>query len=226
MARFAQGSDAPPVAFLLDDDSSFLDALARNLRLRGIAVCPFGRARDYLAADDGMLPGCLVADLQLPEMNGLEVQQVLLQRGIRRPIVFLSGYATVPVTVRAMKAGAMTLLCKPVAPDEIAASVTAAIQSDVSDRARTESNRRFDERIASLTSRELQVLELVTLGLLNKQIAAHLGSAEKTIKMHRSHLMRKLGVRSAAGLLGALLRHDYSARHGCRQQARESIPGS
>jgi FixJ family two-component response regulator len=141
-------------------------------------------------------------------MNGLELQRALLDRGIDRAIVFITGQGDIPTTVRAMKAGAVSFLSKPVQRAELVAAVREAIQQDASARAQWCAQEDLGRRLASLTPRERQVLDLVASGMLNKQIAAELGAAEKTIKVHRGRIMEKMQVRTAVALVGLLSRAE------------------
>lgn len=199
--------------FLVDDDESLLAALARVIETGGFTVRPFTRAADFLKAHDPQLPGCLVTDLAMPDMSGMELLCTLRNHAPPRFVIFVTGKGDIPVTVSAMKAGAVSFLAKPVRREELLGAIREAIEKDASSR---ESFRRHTEiatRLQSLTPREHQVLELVASGLLNKQIAAQLGTAEKTIKVHRGRLLRKMQVRSAVALAGLLgtLEHQIDA---------------
>src|SRR4029077_18659655 len=194
-----------PIVFLLDDELPVVTALARMLQASGFAVRCWTSAAEFLEAHDADAPGCLVTDLRMPEMSGLELQRALLERGSDRAIVFITGQGDIPTTVRAMKAGAVSFLPKPVQRAELVAAVQEAILRDAEVRAQhreredlvrrlpgrnprrraARAREELGRRLASLPPRERQVLELVTTGMLNKQIAAELGAAEKTIKVHR-----------------------------------------
>ena len=200
-----------PIVFLLDDEEAVLVALARMLQSSGFTVIPYTSADDFLAAHDAQTPGCLVADVRMPGMNGLELQRTLLARGIDRAIIFVTGQGDIPTTVQAMKAGAVTFLSKPVRRAELVAAVREALLRDASGRAQHREREDFARRLASLTPRERQVLDLVATGMLNKQIAAELGAAEKTIKVHRGRIMEKMQVRTATALVGLLSRAETRA---------------
>ena len=200
-----------PTVFLLDDDQAVLTALARMLQSCGFTVSPYTSANEFLAAHDTQAPGCLVADVRMPGMNGLELQRTLLARGIERAIVFVTGQGDIPTTVQAMKAGAVTFLSKPVQRAELVAGVREALLRDAAWRAQHREREDFTRRLASLTPRERQVLDLVATGMLNKQIAAELGAAEKTIKVHRGRIMEKMQVRTATALVGLLSRAETRA---------------
>ncbi len=195
-----------PIVFLLDDEQAVVAALARMLQASGFAVRSWTSAAEFLEVHEGETPGCLVSDLRMPGMGGLELQRTLLARGIDRSIVFITGRGDVPTTVQAMKAGAVSFLPKPVQRAELVAAVREAILRDAERRARNLAQEDLARRLASLTPRERQVLDLVATGMLNKQIAAELGAAEKTIKVHRGRIMEKMQVRTAVALVGLLSR--------------------
>lgn len=197
-----------PIVFLVDDEQSVVIALARMLQASGFAARCWTSALEFLEAHDPQQPGCLVTDVRMPEMSGLELQRALLERGSDRPIVFITGQGDIPTTVRAMKAGAVSFLPKPVQRAELVAAVQEAILKDAEARAQQRERHDLVRRLASLTPRERQVLELVTTGMLNKQIAAELGAAEKTIKVHRGRIMEKMQVRTATALVGLLSRAE------------------
>jgi FixJ family two-component response regulator len=200
-----------PIVFLLDDEQAVVVALARMLQSSGFTVRAYTSAPEFLEAHDAEIPGCLVADVRMPGMNGLELQRALLARGIDRAIVFVTGQGDIPTTVQAMKAGAVTFLSKPVQRAELVAAVREALLRDASGRAQLREREDLVRRLASLTPRERQVLELVATGMLNKQIAAELGAAEKTIKVHRGRIMEKMQVRTATALVGLLSRAETRA---------------
>jgi FixJ family two-component response regulator len=200
-----------PVVFLLDDEQAVVVALARMLQISGFTVRPYTSAAAFLETHDAETPGCLVADVRMPDMNGLELQRTLLERGIDRAIVFVTGQGDIPTTVQAMKAGAVTFLSKPVQRAELVAAVREALLRDAIGRAQHREREDLVRRLASLTPRERQVLDLVATGMLNKQIAAELGAAEKTIKVHRGRIMEKMQVRTATALVGLLSRAETRA---------------
>jgi len=196
--------ESHPSVFLLDDDESVVLALSRLLQAEGFATRAWTSAEEFLAEHDAGRPGCLVADVLMPRMDGLQLQGVFAERGIDRPIVFITGQGDIPTVVRAMKAGAVTLLPKPVQRDQLVPAVREALGRDAAQRARHRGQEDVARRLASLTPREREVLGLVTTGMLNKQIAAQLGAAEKTIKVHRGRIMMKMQVRTAAALAGLM----------------------
>jgi len=205
-------AEAHSTVFVLDDDEAVVAALGRMLQVSGYPVSTWTSAQEFLADHDPQTPGCLVADVRMPTMSGLELQRALAARGIARPIVFITAQGDIPTTVQAMKAGAVTFLPKPVQRLELLAAVAEAIARDAMQRAQYQERLDVSRRLASLTPRELQVLDLVTTGLLNKQIAAELGAAEKTIKVHRRRIMQKMNVRTATALVGLLSRTEARGR--------------
>ncbi len=197
-----------PIVFLLDDDAAVVTALGRMLQASGFAVRSWTSAAEFLEAHDAQTPGCLVTDLRMPDMSGLELQRALFDRGSDRAIVFVTGQGDIPTTVQAMKAGAVSFLPKPVQRAELVAAVQEALRRDAEGRAQHREREDLVRRLASLTPRERQVLDLVATGMLNKQIAAELGAAEKTIKVHRGRIMEKMQVRTATALVGLLSRAE------------------
>jgi RNA polymerase sigma factor (sigma-70 family) len=197
--------DMQPVVFLVDDDPAILEALGRLLRVEGFAVRTWNSGLQFLKEHEPDIPGCLVVDVRMPDLDGLELQRALRDSGSERPIVFVTGQGDITMTVQAMKAGAVSFLPKPVRRAELVSAIREAIAKDENNRAARLERRDVELRVEKLTPRERQVLKLVTRGLLNKQIAAELGAAEKTIKVHRARVMQKMQVRSAAALVGLLL---------------------
>jgi FixJ family two-component response regulator len=193
--------DPVPMVYVVDDDTDLLRAIGRLLESVGLCAATFPSAQQFLEQYDRSAPGCLVLDLALPGMSGLELQRVLEQQGSLLPIVFLTGRGDIAASVQAMKHGAADFLTKPVDDAELIAAIHEALaRGQALRRARLE-RERLAECLAALTERERQVLELIVAGRLNKQIAAELGTVEKTIKFHRANLMRKMGVRVVADLV-------------------------
>jgi FixJ family two-component response regulator len=188
---------------VVDDDPSVLRALTRLLSAAGLEARGFPSPTAFLQAHDPATPGCLVLDVALPGLDGLELQQALLASDCARPIVFITGRGDIPTTVRAMKGGAVDFLTKPVNDRDLLGAVRNAIEVDrVARQAQVEMDA-MRHRLASLTPREREVLVHVVAGRLNKQIAADLGTVEKTIKVHRARIMEKMAVRSLADLVRA-----------------------
>jgi FixJ family two-component response regulator len=204
------------IVYLVDDDPSILRALTRLLRAGGHQVSAFRSPREFLAQHDAAVPGCVVLDLAMPGLNGLELQTALGAAGCQRPIVFLSGHGDVPSTVRAMKAGAVDFLTKPVREQDLLAAIERAIDGDRTMRRVRAELRAIGERLNSLTPREREVFRHVVSGQLNKQIAADLGTVEKTVKVHRSRVMEKMGVRSLADLVRVAERLGVAAAQADR----------
>lgn len=192
-------SVSSPVVRIVDDDASFLAATARLLRAASYRVQTFSSAAEFLAnlSETG---GCVMADLQMPEMDGLELQRVLLQSTNVLPLIFLTGKGDIPTTVKAMRLGAEDFLTKHGSKEGLFAAVDRAIARDARQRAERDRVRTLRVRIDTLTSREMGVLRQVVEGRLNKQIAADLGINERTVKLHRTAITTKLQVRSVAGL--------------------------
>jgi FixJ family two-component response regulator len=194
-------SEPSATVYVVDDEPDMLKALQRLLGAAGFSVQTFVSPEQFLAEHDDTAPGCIVLDLALPGLNGLELQQALQAQGSALPIVFLTGRGDIAASVRAMKLGAADFLTKPVGADALIAAVSAALERNRAQRADRAERQLVAGRLAALTAREREVLELIALGWLNKQIAAECGTVEQTIKFHRANLMRKLGVRTVADLV-------------------------
>jgi FixJ family two-component response regulator len=194
-------SNPAPIVYLVDDDSAVLKALGRLLASAGLRAVAFDSPDEFLKHFDPAAAGCLVLDVAMPGLNGLELQSALASEGSDLPIVFLTGQGDIPTSVRAMKRGATDFLTKPVDADELLVAVHGALDRNAELlRARRELSG-VRQRLATLTPRETEVLERIVRGRLNKQIAAELGTVEKTIKVHRGHVMHKMGVRTVAELV-------------------------
>ena len=185
----------------MDDDAAVLKSLASLLRSAGLAVATFSSPREFLDRYDPNAPGCLVLDVAMPGLNGLELQQALVAGGHELAIVFLTGHGDIPMSVKAMKRGAVDFLTKPVNDDDLLTAVRVAIEKDHLQRQARAEVAEIQQRLATLTPREREVLQHVISGQLNKQIAADLGTVEKTIKVHRARVMEKMKVRSVAELV-------------------------
>ena len=186
---------------VIEDDPSFRCSLERLLRTEGFHVVAFGCAADFLEAPESSGPGCLVLDVHLPGLNGLDLQRELVRSGNLLPVVFLTGRGDIPMSVRAMKQGAIDFLIKPVRDDELFAAVRQGIERNRTARAEQAQKRELWSHYNTLTSREREVMRHVVAGRLNKQIASELGTTEKTVKFHRGHLMQKMHVVSVAELV-------------------------
>jgi two-component system, LuxR family, response regulator FixJ len=186
--------------FLVDDDESFLTSVARLFRASGMLVKPFSSAADFLAQRPPEAAGCVVADLQMPGMSGIELQEALAKSKNPLPIVFLTGQGDIPTSVKAMRHGAEDFLTKRAPKEELIAAVNRALERDARDRKVRIRRRELSARFETLTPREREVLAHVLRGRLNKQIAAALGIDERSVKRHRTSLMHKLQVQSVAEL--------------------------
>lgn len=192
---------ATAVIHVVDDDDAFRAAISRLLRVAGYEVKAYRSAGEYLLdpAPDG--PGCLLLDVHMPGPSGLELQEAVLRRGDSLPVVFLTGHGSIPMSVRAMRQGAADFLTKPVNREELLAAIRAALQRQEREQSTSRWRRDLAARYAALTPREKQVLEGVVTGALNKQIAAVLGTSERTVKAHRAKIMLKMRVGSVAELV-------------------------
>jgi RNA polymerase sigma factor (sigma-70 family) len=186
---------------VVGDDPDVLKAIERLLESTGLSVSPFSSPQQFLERYDRNAPGCLVLDLALPGLSGLDVQRLLEQQGSVLPIVFLTGRGDIATSVQAMKRGAADFLTKPIDDTALIAAVHEALATDQAHRSARLERERLAECLAALTERERQVLERVVAGRRNKEIAAELGTTEKTIKFHRGNLMHKLGVRVVVDLV-------------------------
>jgi FixJ family two-component response regulator len=191
-----------PTVFVVDDYAPVRSSISRLLRAAGFAVAGFASAGDFLAQYDPGVCGCLVLDLAMPALNGLELQRILEKTGSLLPIIFLTGHGDIPKSVQAMKHGASDFLTKPVNDEDLLAAVRMAIEKDRALRREQAELSDIRGRLATLTPREREVLEYVVAGKLNKQIADELGTVEQTVKVHRAHVMQKMKVHSVAELVG------------------------
>jgi len=186
---------------VVDDDESFRRAVTRLLQAAGFAVQGYASAGEFLVARIGERPGCVLLDVAMPGLGGLDLQAALAKQDAPLPVVFITGHGDIPMSVRAMKSGAVDFLTKPVKRETLLRAVEAALARDAERRMVQEKSRRYRECFESLTPREREVFELVTAGKLNKQIAAEMGTAERTVKAHRANIMEKMQVQSLAELV-------------------------
>jgi FixJ family two-component response regulator len=207
-------SESKPVVFVVDDDARVRKAVGRLLRVKGFEVAVFASASEFLEVHDAYAAGCMVLDIAMPVMNGLELQQALAERGSALPIIFLTGRADVPMCAQAMKRGALDFLTKPVDDADLVAAVCRALEQDRAARLIREELANIHTRLASLTPREREVLEHVVSGQLNKQIAGDLGTVENTVKAHRARMMEKMQVQSVAELARLAERAGITAQAG------------
>jgi FixJ family two-component response regulator len=189
-----------PIIHVVDDDTSFRRAVTRLLRAANYQVRDYASASEYISADAAATPGCILLDLRLPGTSGFDLQQSLASREDRLPIIFLTGHGDIPASVRAMKAGAVDFLTKPVQRETLLRAVQSALERDATDRKARAILRELQARYKTLTAREREVLVHVVSGKLNKQIGFALGTSERTIKAHRASIMDKLRVQSVAEL--------------------------
>jgi FixJ family two-component response regulator len=189
------------VVFVVDDDLSVREAIKSLIRSVGLRVETFETAQEFLRSKRPDAPGCVVLDVRLPGLSGLDLQRELAAHGINLPVIFITGHGDIPMSVRAMKAGALEFLTKPFRDQDLLDAIQQALECDLSARQQRSETAELRERFDSLTSREREVIGLVVSGLLNKQIAGELGTSEVTIKIHRSQVMKKMGAGSLAELV-------------------------
>ncbi len=190
-----------PTVFLVDDDPSARQGLARLIQAAGYTVATFGSAREFLACGQHDAPGCLVLDIRMPGLTGLDLQEQLLRADTILPIIFITGHGDVPMTVQAMKGGAVDFLLKPVERGALLEAIRQALEKDRAARSERDKSTALRQRLGLLTTRECEVMSYVIAGMLNKQIAGELGITEATVKAHRGHLMEKLRLTSVAELV-------------------------
>ena len=196
-----QVTDGMFTVFLVDDDAGVVKALSRLLRAKGYDVRPFASAEEFLEGHDAAIAGCAVFDVAMPGLDGLALQQVFTAGGKQRPVIFLTGKGDIQKSVRAMKAGAVDFLTKPVRDKDLLDAIARAEEADARTRQTSAEVAAIEAKIATLTPREREVLTHVIAGRLNKQIAGDLGTVEKTIKVHRGRMMEKLGVHTVVDLV-------------------------
>jgi FixJ family two-component response regulator len=197
----AKQSEQPPIVVIVDDDDLVRDAVANLLRSIGLQTRVFASVSEFLQWKLPDSPTCLVLDVRLPGSSGLDLQSELTRANIHVPIVFMSGHGDIPMSVRAMKGGAVDFLVKPFRDQDMLDAVQSGIERDKNRRRSASAAARLRSTFESLTRREQQIMELVTAGLVNKQIAGEIGVTEVTVKFHRGNVMRKMGAKSVAELV-------------------------
>lgn len=199
-------SAEPAIVYVVDDDSALREGLESLVRAMGLRACTFASAAEFLAFERPDVPSCLVLDVRLPGLSGLDLQSELAALSSPPPIIFVSGHGDIPMSVRAMKAGAVEFLPKPFEEEKLVAAIGEALERDRATRANRQEFAAIEERWKLLSAREREVAARVVRGLMNKQIAAELGITEITVKVHRRHIMRKLELRSVPDLVRVVSR--------------------
>jgi FixJ family two-component response regulator len=194
-------TEPQPIVFIIDDDISVREGISDLLRSVGLGVQTFASTQEFVDSKRPDAPGCIILDVRLPGRSGLELQQTLGQLGIQLPVIFISGHGDIPISVRAMKSGAMEFLTKPINEQELLDAVQAGIERDRANRQDNVLATELRARFNSLTPREREIMSLVVSGNLNKQIGFQVGLSEMTVKVHRSHMMQKMQAKSLVDLV-------------------------
>jgi FixJ family two-component response regulator len=205
-------SEQSPTVFVVDDDASIRSALGSLIRSVGLRVELFGSSQEFLHAKRKEAPCCLVLDVRLPGLSGLEFQRELMKAGIHIPIIFITAHGDIPMSVRAMKGGAVDFLTKPFRDQDLLDSIQLALEADSARRQQEKELAELRKRFDSLTAREKEVMALAVTGRLNKQIAMEIGTSEITVKVHRANAMRKMRAESLAGLVRMAARLGIPAK--------------
>jgi FixJ family two-component response regulator len=192
------------MVFVIDDDASILKSLRRLLDAAQYKAELFKSASEFLTRSAHPGPSCVIVDVRMPELNGIDFQEALIKQGREEQLVFITGHGDIPMCAGAMKAGAVDFLAKPFKPKQLLESVARALTRSAEQRRRASEKKQARTLLERLTHREFQVMELVATGMLNKQVGGELGMAEKTVKTHRAHVMQKLGITSVAELMRVL----------------------
>nr|PZN70008.1 MAG: DNA-binding response regulator [Pseudomonadota bacterium] len=195
----------PETVFVVDDDAGVRSSIRLLLKSVGIPATPMASAQEFLASYDPEQPGCLVLDIRMPGMSGLELQQQLNMKGAIIPVLFITGHGDVPMAVAAMQQGAFDFLQKPFRDQDLIERIRKALEKDRQNREMLRQREQIRRRLDSLTARERQVLDLMIQGTQNKVMAAHLGISQRTVEIHRAHVMEKLGAHSVAQLVRMVL---------------------
>jgi len=197
--------DLPQTVFVVDDDDAVRDSLRMLLKSAGVHAEACASAQEFLSSYDASQPGCLVLDVRMPGMSGLEMHHELNLRGVTMPVIFITGHGDIPMAVEAMLPGAFDFLQKPFRDQELLDRVQRALIRDTDNRARLRHTDRIRERLASLSPREREVLDLVTQGKANKMVAGDLGVSQRTVEIHRAHVMQKMEAGSLAELVRMMM---------------------
>jgi FixJ family two-component response regulator len=198
-----------PTVFIVDDDAGVRSSIRVLMKSIGLAAVPYPSAKEFLDAYNPLQPGCLVLDIRMPGMSGLELQQALNERGAIIPVIFITGHGDIPMAVESMRHGAFDFLQKPFRDQDLIDRIQKALALDKETREALREHGKIRARIASLTPREKEVLELLTTGKANKSMAQDLGLSQRTVEIHRAHVMEKMGARSVAQLVRMVMDLEY-----------------